>query len=77
MMLAEHVDISQGSTTLNLNAGAGLAGAALAMTASDVTVMMTDRNLVNVLAARRTVEANQLKNVEVHFSHGLVRPPVP
>ena len=41
------------------------------MTASDVTVIMTDRNLVNVLAARRTVEANQLKNVEAHFSHGL------
>ncbi len=71
MLLAEHIDITEDSTVLHLNAGAGLAGAALAMTASDVTVIMTDRNLVNVLAARRTVEANQLKNVEAHFSHGL------
>ena len=71
MLLAEHVDIAEGSTVLHLNAGAGLAGAALAMTGSEATVIMTDRNLVNVLAARRTVEANQLKNVEVHFSNGL------
>ncbi len=71
MLLAERVDIAEDSTVLHLNAGAGLAGAALAMTASNATVIMTDRNLVNVLAARRTVEANQLTNVEVHFSNGL------
>lgn len=70
-LLAEHVAIADDSTVLHLNAGAGLAGAALAMTASNATVIMTDRNLVNVLADRRTVEANRLKNVEVHFSNGL------
>ena len=32
---------------------------------------MTDRNLVNVLATRRTIEGNQLKNVKVDFSNGL------
>jgi 16S rRNA (guanine1207-N2)-methyltransferase len=71
MLLAEHVDVTENSTVLHLNAGAGLAGAALAMTNSGVTVVMTDRNLINVLAARRTVEANQLTNVAVHFSNGL------
>ena len=35
------------------------------------TVVVTDRNLVNVLAARRTVEANQLRNVVAHFSNGV------
>jgi len=71
MLLAEYVDIAQGSAILNLNCGAGLAGAALAIAAGNVKVIMTDRNLVNVLAAQRTVEANQLKNVAGHFSNGL------
>ena len=79
ILLAEHVDIAEDSAVLHFSAGAGLAGAALAMTARGATVIMTDRNLVNVLAARGTVEANQLKNVEVHFSHGLssLSPPEP
>ena len=34
MLLAEHVDITERSTLLHLNAGAGLAGAALAMNAT-------------------------------------------
>jgi len=71
LLLAEHIDLPGHSEVLHMNAGAGLAGAALAMTAGRARVIMTDRNLVNVLAARQTVEANQLKNVEVHFSNGL------
>lgn len=71
MLLADHVEVGPHSTVLNLNAGAGLAGAALAMSATDASVIMTDRNLVNVEAARRTVEANQLKNADVYFTNGL------
>jgi 16S rRNA (guanine1207-N2)-methyltransferase len=71
MLLGEHVEVAPHSTILNLNAGAGLAGASVAMTATDASVIMTDRNLVNVEAARRTVVANHLKNVAVHFSNGL------
>ncbi len=44
-LLAEHVDVAENSTVLHLNAGAGLAGAALAMTGSEATVIMTDRKL--------------------------------
>ncbi len=71
ILLAEHVEVAPHSTVLNLNAGAGLAGASVAVNAADASVIMTDRNLVNVEAARRTVAANQLKNVEVYFTNGV------
>jgi len=76
-LLAEHVEVAPHATVLNLNAGTGLAGAFVAMTATDASVIMTDRNLVNVEAARRTVAANHLKNVKVYFTNGLCDLPLP
>jgi 16S rRNA (guanine1207-N2)-methyltransferase len=69
-MLAEQVEIPDGATVVHLNCGNGLAGAAAAASGRAKRVLLADRNIVSVEAARRTLAANHAREAEVYVGHG-------
>jgi 16S rRNA (guanine1207-N2)-methyltransferase len=68
MLLAERGKVAEGDVVVHLNCGNGLFGSVAASVAS--RVVLTDRNVIGVEAARRTVVANGAKGVEVVLGHG-------
>ena len=64
-LLAENLAIQSGAAILTLNCGPGLVGTVAARLAGDGAVTLIDPNCVAVAAARRTVEANQVKGVQI------------
>ncbi len=68
LLLAAHVRAAEGETVVHLNCRNGLLGAALASTAA--RVLLADRNVLAVEAARRTLALNGAEHVEVHVGHG-------
>ncbi len=70
LLLAEHAKVASGDTVVHLNCGNGLAAAVSALGAPGVRAYLTDRNVVSVDAARRTLDANRVTNGEVFLAHG-------
>ncbi|HEY4218624.1 MAG TPA: class I SAM-dependent methyltransferase [Gemmatimonadaceae bacterium] len=70
-MLASEAVVEPGGVVVHLNCGGGLAGVAAA-SGNAQRVYLTDRNVVNAEAARRTIEANGIANAEVLLGHGTI-----
>jgi len=70
ILLAAHVDVAPGDTVVHLNCGNGLTGAVAALAAPETRVYLTDRNIVSVEAARRTLDANHITAGGVFLGHG-------
>ena len=70
VLLAEHVAIKEGDTVVHLNCGNGLIGAVASAAGHAGRVLLTDRNIVSVEAARRTLAANGVTGGEVFLGHG-------
>lgn len=68
-LLAERVASVGELLLLDLNSGAGLVGTVAALAGAS-KVVLADRNVIAVEAARRTVSLNQAPNAEVGLSHG-------
>jgi 16S rRNA (guanine1207-N2)-methyltransferase len=68
LMLAEQIDVPARATVVHMNAGNGLFASAASPRAE--RVLLTDRNVLSVEAARRTLAANNATNAEVLLSHG-------
>ncbi len=68
-MLVEHAMIEPDGVVVHLNCGNGLFGAVAALGQAS-RVFLTDRNVVNVEAARRTLIANDAGRAEVILGHG-------
>ena len=69
-LLASQVEVAAGDCVVHLNCGNGLTGAVAALAASNTRVYLTDRNIVSVEAARRTLIANAIATSEVFLGHG-------
>ena len=67
-LLAEHAAVGEGDTVVHMNCGNGLFGTVAA--ASAARVYYTDRHLVSVQAAERTLALNNIGNAEVLLGHG-------
>ncbi|MEO8335572.1 MAG: methyltransferase [bacterium] len=68
LLLAQHVRAAAGAVVVCMNCGNGLLGSALAH--SGARVVVTDRNVLAVEAASRTLRANGVDGVELHVGHG-------
>lgn len=70
LMLAEQMaTVRAGDAVVDMNCGNGMAGAVAALSGAG-RVWLTDRNVVNADAARRTVAENGATNAEVLLGHG-------
>lgn len=70
LMLAEQLAATRaGDIVVDLNCGNGMAGMVAAVAGAG-RVWLTDRNIVNVEAARRTIAENGATNAEVLLGHG-------
>jgi len=69
-LLADHVSVVGAANVLDLNCGTGVVGACVAIRMPDLSLALADRNIVNVEAAKRVVEANAIKGAKVYFSNG-------
>lgn len=69
LLLAEHIGVKEGDTVVHLNCGNGLVGA-VASAGRAGRVLLADRNIVSVEAARRTLAANAVTGGEVFLGHG-------
>lgn len=67
-LLAEHATTAADDVVVQMNCTNGLVGAVVAGVAK--RVVLTDRNVVSVEAAKRTLAANNVNNSEVHLGHG-------
>ena len=70
VMLAEQVDVSKDDVVVHMNCGNGLAGTVIAASGIAGRVILSDRNVLSVEAARRTLAANGLSAVEVFLGQG-------
>jgi 16S RNA G1207 methylase RsmC len=70
ILLGQHVRIAKDDTIVYMNSGNGLAPAVGAITGRAKRIISTDRNIVSVQAARRTIKANTGAVVEVIAGHG-------
>ena len=70
ILLAERVAVPRGATVVQMHCGGGLFGAVAALARSASTVVLTDRSLIAVEAARRTLDANGITKAVVHHGHG-------
>ncbi len=70
VMLATHVQVSQGDVAVYMNCGNGLAAAVGASSIGAGSVLLSDRNVVSVEAAQRTLAANGVTPAEVMLAHG-------
>lgn len=66
-LLAQHLETGPSDHVCNLYCGNGLVGALAARRATLGRVWMSDRHLLAVEAARRTLAANDIPNAEVFF----------
>jgi len=70
LLLAEHIEVKEGDTVVHMNCGNGFVGAVASVTGHARRVLLTDRNIVSVEAARRTLAANGVTDGEVFLGHG-------
>ena len=68
-LLAERTRIEPGEVVVQLHCGNGLFGAVAASVARQV--VLADRHVLSVEAARRTLDANGVTNAEVLLAHGV------
>ena len=71
LLLAEHVEVNEDDTLAHMNCGNGLVGAVAALAGHAGRILLTDRNIVSVDAAKRTLAANGVANGEVFLGHGV------
>jgi 16S rRNA (guanine1207-N2)-methyltransferase len=76
-LLMDHLEVGAGETVWALNCGTGVAGAFAALAAPGVRAHLSDRNLLAVEAARRTLAANGVEGAEVAFAQGSAGLPAP
>ncbi len=69
-LLAERVVVSPGAIVVQMQCGSGLFGVVAALGRGAKQVYLTDRSLVAVEAARRTIAANGVTNALVLAGHG-------
>ncbi len=69
LLLAQHIHPAAGDVVAVLNCGNGLYGAVAAGQGAS-RVCMSDRNVVSFNAARRTLEANDVRNAELWLGQG-------
>jgi len=70
LLLAQHVRAGAGDVVVNMNCRNGLLGAAVALSGSAGRVVLTDRNVLAIEAASRTLRANDVTSVELFVGHG-------
>jgi 16S rRNA (guanine1207-N2)-methyltransferase len=70
VLLAGALAVAPGATVLDLNCGAGLAGAVAATLAPEGQVWLAAATLTDLAAAERTLAANGLTNAAVRLSSG-------
>lgn len=71
--LVDAMEVDAGDRVLDLGCGTGLAGLAAARRAPRGAVVLVDIDLRAVRSARRTLEANAIRNAEVLLSDGISR----
>jgi 16S rRNA (guanine1207-N2)-methyltransferase len=69
-LLAQHVRASDGDVVVHMNCGNGLLGAALSRAGHAAGIVLTDRNVLAVEAATRTLAANGVGGARVVVGHG-------
>lgn len=70
VLLAERVAVPRGATVVQLHCGSGLFPAVASVSRGASQVVLTDRSLIAVEAARRTLDANGVTNGAVYHGHG-------
>jgi 16S rRNA (guanine1207-N2)-methyltransferase len=70
LLLAEQVKVTPGDVVVNMGCGNGMFGAVAATAGRAARVLLTDRNVLSVEAATRTLAANGVRNAEVVLSQG-------
>ncbi len=70
LLLAQHVRVESGQVVVNMNCRNGLLGAAIALSGKAARVVLTDRNVLAIDAASRTLRANGVDGAELHVGHG-------
>ncbi len=70
LLLAQHVRVESGQVVVNLNCRNGLLGAAIALSGQAARVVLTDRNVLAIEAASRTLRANGVDSAELYLGHG-------
>jgi 16S rRNA (guanine1207-N2)-methyltransferase len=70
LLLAEHVNVTPGDVVVNMNCGNGMFGAVAATAGHAGRVLLTDRNVLSVEAATRTLAANGARNAELYLAQG-------
>ena len=70
ILLVQHIRPAKDSVVIHMNCGNGVLGAALANEGKAARIMLTDRNVLAVEAARRTLDANGAAHAETLVGHG-------
>ncbi|MBW3631040.1 MAG: methyltransferase, partial [Gemmatimonadetes bacterium] len=70
LLLAERAHVEPGDLVVHLNCGGGLFGSVAANRGGAARVFLSDRNVLAVEAARRTLAANGAEQAEVLIGHG-------
>ena len=70
LLLAQHVRADAGDVVVHLQCRNGLLGASLALTGNAARIVLTDRNVLCMEAASRTLAANDAASVETFVGHG-------
>ena len=70
LLLAEHVRAAAGDVVVGMNCRNGIMGSAIALAGAAGSVILTDRNVVAVEAATRTLAANGVQAADVRLGHG-------
>ena len=70
LLLAHHVRAEAAGVIVHMNCGNGLLGAALAQSGTAGRVVLTDRNVLAIEAASRTLHANGVAGAELYVGHG-------
>jgi 16S rRNA (guanine1207-N2)-methyltransferase len=71
LLLAEHAQVAPADVVVSLNCGNGMFGAVAATIRKAGRVILTDRNVLSVEAATRTLAENRAQNTEVHLAQGV------
>ena len=69
-LLAEYVKVTPGDVVVNMNCGNGAFGAVAATAGKAGRVLLTDRNVLSIEAATRTLAANRVENAELFLAQG-------
>ncbi len=70
ILLGQHVGVAAGATIVYMSSGNGLAPVVAARPGRAKRILSTDRNIVSIEAAQRTVAANSCPQVDVIAGHG-------